>query len=245
LYSIMERRSLYSSRARLYDLIYHFKDYAAGAARIREALRAEGIEDGSRLVEAACGTGSFLVHLREWYEVAGYDLEEGILDVAREKLPGVRLSCADMCEHVEDPPADAIVCPFSSIGYAFPAARLQAAIRCFAASVRTGGVVLVEPWITPENFHEGTPHLQTYGDDDLKLARSVVSRSEGRMSILDMHWLVARRGEGVEHFVDRHELMMATTGELLAAFEAAGLQARHAFHDQEDDRGVIVGRKVG
>jgi len=239
----MERRSLYSSRARLYDLIYQSKDYAAGAARIRDLLRGEGIEDGARLVEAACGTGSFLVHFREWYEVEGYDLEEGMLDVAREKLRDVRLFRADMCEHVEDPPADALVCAFSSIGYAYPETRLHAAIRCFADSVRPGGVVLVEPWITPENFHDGAPHLQTYEDDDIKLARSVVSRVEGRMSVLDMHWLVARRNEEVEHFVDRHELMMTTQEEMLAAFASAGLDARHHVVSETDDRGVYVAKK--
>jgi len=241
----METRALYSDRARLYDLIYDFKDYAADARQIRDLLRAEGMEDGSRLVEAACGTGSLLVHLREWYEVSGYDLEQGMLDIAREKLPDVPFARADMCGHVVDPAADALVCAFSSIGYAFPEEQLHSAIRCFADSVRPGGVVIVEPWINPDDFHDGTPHLQTYEDDDIKLARSVVSRVEGRMSILDMHWLVARRDESVEHFVDRHELMLYTVEEMKKAFAAASLSARHLRGAGISDRGTYLARKGG
>ena len=54
----VEDRSLYGSRADLYDLIYHFKDYAAEAARLRELL--EGVAAGAWITEAACGTGKYL-----------------------------------------------------------------------------------------------------------------------------------------------------------------------------------------
>lgn len=239
----MEQRSLYAGRARLYDLMYREKDYVAGAEKLRGLLRAEGIEDGSRVVEAACGTGSYLVPLSQWFEVEGYDLEEGMLDIAREKLPDVPLFRADMCDHILHPPADALVCPFSSIGYAHPTERLHAALRCFAASVRPGGIVIVEPWITPEGTISGMPHLDTWEDDDLKLARAVVTRVEGKLSVLDMHWLVARRNEEVTHFVDRHELMLSTVEEMTAAFTAARLEVRHVIGDEASDRGTYVARK--
>ena len=124
--------SLYDDLAPYYDPIYAKKDYGRDAALLRDVLLAEGVGDGARVVEAACGTGSFLVPLSEWYEVAGYDLEESMLAIAREKLPDVPLWRADMCEHVLEEPANVLLCLFSSIGYAHPQERLRATIRSFA-----------------------------------------------------------------------------------------------------------------
>jgi daunosaminyl-N,N-dimethyltransferase/N-dimethyltransferase len=239
----MEHRSLYDSRARLYDLIYHWKDYAADARRVRNFLESEGIPDGSRVVEAACGTGSHLLHLSEWYEVSGYDLGEGMLEVAREKLPDVPLSRADMRDHVVTPPADALLCLFSSIGYAFPDETLIATLGCFAASVRPGGVVLVEPWLRPADYRDGSAHLHTYDDEEIKVARASVAQAEGRLTILEEHWVVARANVGTESFVDHDELWMYTDEEMAAAFEAAGLDACRMQGTRTPDRGLYLARK--
>ena len=97
---------LYAERARLYDLIYHWKDYASEAERVRSILLDEGIPDGSRVVEAACGTGQYLGPLSRWYEVEGYDLHPAMVREAVGK--GLRASVADMREHRFQ--ADAILC---------------------------------------------------------------------------------------------------------------------------------------
>jgi SAM-dependent methyltransferase len=233
--------SLYDDLAKYYDPIYTMKDYGHDAALLRDVLKAEGVEDGARFVEAACGTGSYLVPLAEWYEVEGYDLEPAMLAIAEEKLPDVPLRAADMCEHVLDEPADVVACLFSSIGYAYPVERMRSAIRCFAESVRPGGVVAVGPWIDPADCVVGQPNLDTYEDEDLKLARACVMETDDRLCRLEMHWLAVRRNEGTEHFVDVHNLMMYTREEYLAAFAAAGLEARFLTGEGVPERGLYLG----
>ncbi len=49
------RQSAYARSARVYDLIYGFKDYAAEAAKIREILEQEGVV-ARELLDVACGT---------------------------------------------------------------------------------------------------------------------------------------------------------------------------------------------
>lgn len=237
--------SLYDDLAKYYDPIYTMKDYGRDAALLHDLLLAEGIDDGSRLVEAACGTGSYLVPLSDWYEVEGYDLEESMLAIAREKLPEVPLRRADMSKHVPSEPADVVACLFSSIGYVYPEERMRAAIRCFADSVRPGGVVVIGPWIDPADCVTGQPNLHTYEDDDLKLARACVMEVEDRLCRLEMHWLVVRRNRGTEHFVDEHRLMMYTADEYAAAFEAAGLDVRFLSGEGVPERGLWIGRKPG
>ena len=104
--------------------------------------------------------------------------------------------------------------------------RLEKAAACLAAAVRPGGVLLLEPWFTEEKWLSGSPHMNTFSDVDLKVCRQVVSRNEGPMSIMDMHWLVARRNGEVTHHVDHHEMYMCPHDRLVAIFEAAGFEMR-------------------
>ena len=55
-----------------------------------------------------------------------------------------------------------------------------------------------------------------------------MSRSDidGSLAIMDMHHLVATP-DGVEHFVERHEMGLFSHDEYLAAFEATGVAATH------------------
>lgn len=238
----MGEQMMFRERAHLYDLLYSFKDYAAEAAILRQLLAAEGVPDGARLLETACGTASFAVELREWYDVLGLDVNEGMLAVAREKLPDVPLIQADMTDFTLDAPVDAIVCMFSSIGYLIPIARVADAAASFFANLRPGGVALVEPWLTPEIALPGHLSQTIYGDDDVKLCRAALHVIEDGVSVFDFHWLVTTRN-GVEHFVDRHELGIYTSEEQLGAFRAAGFEARRIDAGLPCKRGLIVARK--
>lgn len=240
-------QAMFRDRAGYYDRIYHWKDYPAEAARIRALLSAAGIEDGSRVVEAACGTGSYLAALSAHYQVEGFDLHEGVLAVARTKLPGVRLFQADMADFQLDRTADALLCLFSSLGYLDPSA-LDAAIECFARAVRPGGVVMVEPWITPEEARPGRPVVHVWDGqradppEPMKLVRALSAQVEGQKAILDFHWLVVTP-EGTEHFVDRHELWMTPRDTLLAAFASAGLEARWLHPGPLTGRALVLARR--
>lgn len=228
---------LYQERARLYDLIYHWKDYAAEAQRVRSILLDEGVADGGRVVEAACGTGSYLGPLSRWYGAEGYDLHPGMVQEAVSK--GLRVSVADMREHRFQ--ADAIVCLFSSIGYIAPE-DLPRVAACWYDSLPEGGVALVEPWIAPELAESGHMNTHTYDSEELKLVRAAVHLREGRVSVLDFHWLVLRP-TGVEHFVDAHRLHLSTPEELMAPFVEAGFEARFEEAGLMPGRGLVILRR--
>jgi hypothetical protein len=87
-------------------------------------------------------------------------------------------------------------------------------------------VVVVEPWFSPENFWVGKVTANFVDEPDLKIAWMYVSEREGRLSILNTHYLVAR-AEGVEHFTERHELGLFTHEEYREAFVQAGLEVHY------------------
>lgn len=236
--------SMYGDHADLYDYMYHWKDYPGEAAALRALLAAEGVAPGARLLEAAVGTGVHLQHLAPHYEVAGFDLNEGMLRVARGRLPGVPLWQADMRHVTVEEPVDVLICMFSSIGYLTDRAALAAAAARFADALRPGGLLVVEPWFTVEQWRVGNPSLQTYDSPDLKLARGTSSGIEGEIAVMDMHWLVVRRGQPAEHFVDHHRMWLCPRPTLLEVFREAGFTVRFDEVGLPGGRGLIIGRKT-
>jgi SAM-dependent methyltransferase len=212
----------YTSRPELYDLEYSFKDYEGEAAMLVRIAR-ERTTNATTLLDVACGTGKHLEHLRASFECEGIDLDGGLLDVARKRVPDVPLRQADMRDFDLGRQFDVVTCLFSAIGLVGGPDGLTATAQTFARHLRQGGVALVEPWLTPDVWVQNRPHLLTHEEPELVLARATVSglRDE-RISTTEMHYLVATP-TGVEHFVEDHELYLFTTAEMRAAFEAAGL----------------------
>jgi ubiquinone/menaquinone biosynthesis C-methylase UbiE len=212
----------YTSRPELYDLEYSFKDYKGEAATVERIAR-ERTTNATTLLDVACGTGRHLEHLQTSFACEGTDLDDGLLDVARKRIPDVPLQQADMRDFDLGRQFDVVTCLFSAIGFAGGPEGLAATARTFARHLRPGGIALVEPWLTPEVWMQNQPHLLTHEEPELVLARATVSglRDE-RISTTEMHYLVATP-DGVEHFVEYHELYLFTTEEMRSAFEAAGL----------------------
>ncbi|HET7128505.1 MAG TPA: class I SAM-dependent methyltransferase [Gaiellaceae bacterium] len=213
----------YTSRPELYDLEYSFKDYAGEAATIVRIVR-ERRPDARTLLDVACGTGKHLEHLRTTFECEGTDIDEGLLRIARDRLPGVPLHEGDMRDLALGRQFDVVTCLFSAIGFVGSLEGLAGAARAFARHLSPGGLALVEPWLTPDAWILDRPHLLTYEAPELVLARATVSglRDE-RISTTEMHYVVATPA-GVEHFVEHHDPYLFTPNEMRTAFEAAGLR---------------------
>jgi len=88
---------------------------------------------------------------------------------------------------------DAIVCLFSSIGYIRKEARLRAAVQNMAHHLKPGGVLVIEPWLTPDVFQHGTVYATYVDQPELKIARMNISQVQGDLSVFDFHYLVALR----------------------------------------------------
>ncbi|GJM44356.1 MAG: type 11 methyltransferase [Gemmatimonadota bacterium] len=239
------RPEIYAGRARYYDKIYHWKDYTAEAALLVERLALEGVTDSARVLEAACGTGSFLVEMKDRYQVTGLDREAGMLEVARAKLPNVELIEADMTSFRVDRPFDAVVCLFSSIGYLLDPESLDRALACFHAALRPGGVLVVEPWLTAEVYRTDFTFLHTYEDEDLKLVRMSYSTRRDEIAVLDFEWLAGETGRGLERFRERHELWLCPRDTMAAALERAGFETRFLPEGLggPKPRGIFLGRR--
>ena len=223
---------MFSRSARIYDAIYaSVRDYPREAAELDRLIQER--RPGARtLLDVACGTGAHLEHL-EGYEVEGLDLDPEMLAVARERLPDVPFHEGDMAVFALGERFDAVVCMFSSIGYVRTEERLSSAIASMARHLEPGGVLVVEPWLSPDVWMDRHVGAVFVDDPELKIARMNVAQREGTVSMFEFEYLVGTP-DGIERFTERHELGLFRVEQYLQAFRIAGLEAEH---DQEGPMG--------
>lgn len=231
---------MFSRSAAFYDAVYAFKDYAAEAAQVHARIQ-DARPGASTLLDVACGTGKHLEYLVQHYEAEGLDLDPELLAVAQRRLPKVRFHLEDMRDFTLEKTYDVVTCLFSAIGYVQTVERLGATLLRFAAHLNPGGVLLLEPWLTPDVWEVGRVHVRTCESGALKVVRMNTTARRGRLAVMDMHYLVGEPS-GVEHVSELHELGLFSREEYEAAFAGAGLEV---LYDSEGltGRGLYLGRK--
>lgn len=232
---------MFTQTAPYYDKIYSAKDYPAEVEILLGVIQGQCQSKGKTLLDIACGSGRHLELLQEHFETEGLDLSPELLELARQRNPGVVFYQGDMIDFDTGRDYDVITCLFSSIGYVRTLENLNRTVACMARRLKPGGVVIIEPWFTPETWKPGTVHALYIDEPDLKIARVNTSYADGRLSYFDLHYLIGT-AEKTEHFVERHEMGLFTNAEMEAALIAAGLET---IYDPQGltGRGLWMGRK--
>jgi SAM-dependent methyltransferase len=234
---------MFTRSARYYDALYSWKDYAGETSKLVTLIR-ERNPQARTLLDVACGTGKHLELLREEFEVEGLDLDEQLLAIAGERLPGVPLHHGDMLGFDLGKRFDVVTCLFSAIAYARTTDNLSRAIRAMSDHLAPGGILVVEPFFSPEQWEPGHPWALFVDEPELKIARMDVAQPPtGRIARIEFHYLVGTP-DGVDYFTEPHEIALFTNDEYLEAFRNAGLEPEH---DPEGlmGRGLYVAAKPG
>jgi dTDP-3-amino-3,4,6-trideoxy-alpha-D-glucopyranose N,N-dimethyltransferase len=220
---------IYERSARVYDALCRHKDYAGASATLC-AIVDRFSPGASTLLDVGCGTGLHLSHLGTRFVVEGLDLSPEMLDIARARCPGVRLHQGSLVEFDLGKRFDVVTCLFGSIAYARDEGNLRRAAACLAGHLQAGGLVIVEPWVTPGRFVSGRLVLDTVDDADLKVARVYVTERQGEVSIFDSSYVIGTP-DGVASFRERQELGLFSDEVYRTALTDAGLDIVDASGD--------------
>lgn len=229
-----------SESAEFYDEIYVDKDYAGEASRVIDLIESR-VPSARTLLDVACGTGRHLEQLSTRFTCEGVDINEGLLAHARRRCPGIPFSVGDMTAFDLGHTFDVVTCLFSAIGYAHTPERLRAAVASMARHVAPGGLLLIEPFIQPDEWNEGRVSAETpVNDGSRSLVRMATSRRDGNVAILDMHYL-SGRGSKVSYSHEQLDIGLFTWDQLLEAFEEAGLTDLTVDTEGLIGRGMVTG----
>ena len=104
-----------------------------------------------------------------------------------------------------------------------------------------GGILLVEPWFTPNQWHPGRVFATQVNKPDSKIVRMSLSSQRGNISILEFQYLIGtpKRMERDTEFL---ELGLFAKKEYIDAFRKAGLKVVHDPNGL-DGRGLYIGLK--
>lgn len=219
---------MFTESAALYDRIYSsFKDYSREAGDIAALLRRVHPRCRS-VLDVACGTGEHARFLAAYhgFEVDGLDLDLAFVRIAGAKHPAGRFHHADMIDFHLGRRYDAVLCLFSSIGYARTLSGVRRALACFREHLADGGVVIVEPWFSPGVLDPERTETRTIETKGLRVVRTGRVEVEGPLSRVLFDYEI-HDGDGVRRASEVHELGLFTTGDMLRCFDDAGLPAEH------------------
>ena len=233
---------MFGKTAPYYDLVHAWKDYGQEAKRLLAILSKAGGPRRGTLLDVACGTGMHLERLRRRFTVEGVDASEGMLRVARRRLPRVPFRRGDMRTLDLGRTFDVVTCLFGSVGYMRTVADLRRAIAAMARHVAPGGALLVEPWFSPAEWRVGYVHGLLREAGGTWIARMNVCQRRGSFSVMRMHHLVGTP-RGVRHVVEEHTMRLFAPGEYREAIRRAGLRPT-IEHRALSGRGLWIGRRA-
>lgn len=240
----LQEEFMFTKSAQYYDYIYSAsgKDYAAEADKVHKLVQKHKRTGGNALHDVACGTGIHAGLLSKYYKVEGSDLDANMLKVAQKNYPKIRFYQGDMRSFDFGRQFDIITCLFSAIGYMKTKSDLHKAIKNMSRHLHPGGVLIVEPWFTPEQWYPGRVFTLRVDKPDLKIVRMSYSGQRGKVSLLEFEYLVGT-SKGIKHMTEHHEFGLFTHEEYLDAFQSADLKV---VYDKRGlaGRGLYIGKKA-
>ena len=196
---------MYEQHTEVYDRIHAFKDYVAESQTLINAV--ERLQPAAQtLLDVACGTGIHLELLQSRFAVSGLDINPGLLAKAAERVPGVPLHAGDMESCFLETPD-----------------RLSRAIATMARHVTPGGLLIIEPWLTPANYWRHNIKLDVSESAEGKIARMYVGREEGGVVTNEEHFLIGTPA-GVTHMVETNRQGLFAESDFAESFAQAGLE---------------------
>jgi dTDP-3-amino-3,4,6-trideoxy-alpha-D-glucopyranose N,N-dimethyltransferase len=229
--------------ADVYDLIFgcRGKDYDGEAAEVGRQIRRR-FPGANSLLDVGCGTGAHLVRFCEVFDhVEGVEPSPAMRRLAEMKLPSVSIHAADMRELCLDREFDAVSCMFGPIGYMADEQQLRTAIRCMAAHLVVGGVLVLDPWWFPENFIDGYVMAEVARDEGRSVARVSHSVRIGSSMCITAKYLVGEP-TGIREFCTEDTLRLFREDQYADAFTKAGLTVEY-LPAVATDRGLFVGTR--
>ncbi|MFI2040067.1 class I SAM-dependent methyltransferase [Streptomyces bottropensis] len=228
--------------AAVYDLIHtaRSRNWAAEAEAITDLVTARHPRAAS-LLDVACGTGKHLESFaRRFHHVEGVELSDGMIRIARQRLPRTTVHHGDMRTFDLGRTYSALTCLCFSAAYMTNTDELGRALRTMARHLEPGGVLVLEPWWFPEKFLDGFVAAAVAEEKGRAVSRLSHSVRDGNATRMTVRYTVADSARGISEFTTYEVLSLFGADEYRAAFRSAGLTVTY-LEGGPNGRGLFVG----
>ncbi|GGU72014.1 class I SAM-dependent DNA methyltransferase [Lentzea flava] len=218
-----------------YDLLMRSrgKAYRTQALGVVREIR-ERLPEAASLLDLGTGTGLHAQFFAEEFDdLVGADISADMMALAAKRVPGMATLRVDARAEIDlGRTFDAISCLWV-IPHLESADEFEALIAGLLKHLNPGGVLVIEPWYGPDEFHDG----YVAGDRMSKenggaIVRLSHARRIGAARIeMVVHHAVADPGEGLREFTEQVRLSLFTREQLAACFASAGAVAEHVERD--------------
>jgi len=247
----MDSHILYKSLAKYYDKLNSHVDYEGEAKFVLEMAKKHGVRRHGSLLDVGCGTGNHLRLLRQHFDVIGVDANEGMLKIAREKLPQTPLSVMDMRTLQLNKRFQIIISMFGAITYNRNLEELSQTLLNFKNHLESGGIAIIDMEFCKEYWLEGKTWITTVIEDNFTLARIHTSTAEGDVFPYRPLFLINDNGR-IDFQIDEHRLSIFRLRDVLEMLDEHGFRttAYHGFSqtswsEENPGRPVLVSSLPG
>lgn len=241
----------YSELSRVYDIVFPIDENTLN-------FLAKGIKVNGYVLDLACGTGDFTIALgKKGYNVIGVDLNHGMIEQARNKLPqglNVKFIEGDMTKLsiTNGEKQDLIFCIGNSIVHLNEKGEIQNFIKAIYDNLGSGGKAVIQTI----NFNrivkykiDALPTI-TKEAGDIQFIRNYIY-NEGDQ-VLDFSTELVVKEDGIENkYVNKVPLIILLKNELYEMFQKAGFGEINIFggfdrsnYSDESYALVIEGKKL-
>ena len=204
-------------------VMFDDRRWSEAPGEVAAAVALAEVKPGASVLDVACGSGRHVLELaRLGYEAVGLDITESFVDTGRSLATSQALAaefvCDDMRTFVREEAFDAAFVFSTSFGYFEDPADDIAVLRNVRASLKPGGVFLIE--LVGKEVLARTLRPPVWASEN-----GVILLNEQRVRD-DWSWadhytaFVSAQGQGWQEFVLSHRLYSAV--ELKAALATAG-----------------------
>ena len=213
--------------ASAYDAMYADKDYERECDLIEEAF--ERFADGSvkGVLDLGAGTGNHALPLaRRGYEVAGVDLSEEMVRIAREKASAdgadVDFRHGDLRDVELGRRFDAVLLMFAVLGYQRTSDDVRRALENARAHLRPGGVLVLDLWYGPGVLSEPPEDRErTLDTPEGELTRRVSAELDVPRQLCTVRYTLSGAGRDAE---EEHVMRFFFPAELELFMDIAGFE---------------------
>ena len=146
---------MYKTISTYYDMMYvNDESYRSEVDKVVSLVEQYKTSKGNKLLDIACGTGAQAAYLQKHFTVTGIDLSDEMLTIAKDKVKDATFINADMCNFSLNNKYDVILNLYGSIGQVESLEQMQRSIECAYNHLKQGGIFILTPWSTKENFNE-------------------------------------------------------------------------------------------